>query len=109
MQLSVKALIKPFDTSTALTDGDADEPPDVDDTLDDTPSIDMGDANTDEDRDGDGLDADSVSDNDRDELDGEIDDEDSLDSLDPDARQGLLEGTAAVRTMLDKVCRFSIS
>jgi hypothetical protein len=108
MQLSVKALIKPFDMSTALTDGDAEEPPDADDTLDDTLSVDMGDADTDEDREGVSIDADSVSDNGQDEPDEEIDDDDSFDSLDPDARQGLLEGTAAVRTMLDKVHSYSL-
>jgi hypothetical protein len=98
MQLSVKALIKPFDTSTALSDGDANEPPDGEDAL----SIDGGDADTNEDREGDSTDAELASDNEQDEQDGEPDD-DVFDSLDPNDQQGLLEDTAAVRTMLDKV------
>lgn len=100
MQLSAKALIKPFDVSTTVAASDStDEPADADDML----SIEEGnDAEAEEDGEGD-TDSDSVSGNDQDEQDAEYDDIDAFETLDPEAQQELLEATAAVRTTLDKV------
>ena len=104
MQLSARALIKPFDTQSAPADLEGDEPSDVDEPL----STEGGD-----DEDGDmqsDVDFSSDSGSDQDELnhlDRELeDDDDGFEGLDADAQQLLLEGTAAVRTTLDKVCAY---
>ena len=95
MQLSAKALMKPFDTPISPDDSDVDEPTDIDDAL----SVEG------DDKEGDGEDIDfgSVSSDDQDERENGASD-DPLEGLDADAQQQLLDDTAAVRTMLDKVC-----
>jgi hypothetical protein len=95
MQLSAKALMKPFDTPISPDDSDVDEPTDIDDAL----SVEG------DNKEGDGEDIDfgSVSSDDQDERENGASD-DPLEGLDADAQQQLLDDTAAVRTMLDKVC-----
>jgi len=94
MQLSAKALMKPFDSPSAGVDLDGDGHSDADDIL----SVEGGD----EERDGD--DASSASGDDQDEEDEEGHDDDPFEALDADAQQKLLEDIAAVRMMLNKVC-----
>ena len=102
MQLSAKALMKPFNAPIAVANLDNTEATDADDIL----SVE-GD-NDDENGDAEGednIDFGSVSsDDDQDDLDDIIYNDDPFEKLDSDAQQKLLEDTAAVRTVLDKVC-----
>lgn len=93
MQLSAKALMKPFDSPIAGIDLDGDGHSDADDIL----SVEGGDEEWD------GDDASSASGDDQDEEDEEGHDDDPFEALDADAQQKLLEDTAAVCTMLNKV------
>jgi hypothetical protein len=107
MQLSAKALMKPFDTPTDMANSDDAEATDIDDILSA-----KGD-NDDDDGEGereDDIDFGSVSGNDdQDDLDEIIYNDDPFNELDSETQQKLLEDTAAVRTVLDKVCGFSSS
>jgi hypothetical protein len=93
MQLSAKALLKPFSTPTK----------DIDDSSTDDEDL-KGDLKMIEDDEDSGSDAENNEDEDSDE-DSDVDDvEDPLDVLDEEHRKKLLEDTLAVRTTLDKVC-----
>jgi hypothetical protein len=87
LQLSAKALLKPFYSAGLLENND-----DVNDDI-------LAAQNTDEDEEGDeGDDELEMDDEDRDE------DEDPVSALEDDERDSLIENTEAVRTTLMKVC-----
>jgi hypothetical protein len=98
MQLSAKALLRPF-ASTVVPDADvANDPPGTDDLLDhDSDISDLIDDEEDQDED---------EGNGNNEGDNEDDDEeeDAFQTLDDKEREQLIGDTAAVRTTLDKVC-----
>jgi len=85
IQLSVKALLKPFSASPK----DNNESNNDDEDLEEGPEIHYEDPEDDR-----------SNDNDNDEQ----EEEDPLDELDEEAREQLLEDTVAVRTTLNKVC-----
>jgi hypothetical protein len=105
MQLSAKALLRPF-TSTASTDpvdaADSNISDPINDNVDDDlPSLkDVEDDDEDDDEGGDGSGEDGNGEDDDD------DDEDPFDGLTPEECQELVDDTAAVKTTLDKVCSF---
>lgn len=101
MQLSAKGLIKPFDATTMEPDVDGNESAGTDDTLaTDEDNVDM-----DEEDGGGSVGGDEAEDEEQDLEEEEDDSEDPLAELDTDDREQLLEGTAAVRTTLNKVRR----
>jgi hypothetical protein len=96
MQLSAKALIKPFDAMTLAPNADGSNP------TEDVPTSDEDMVDLDIDDEGEEVDEDPAEDNN--ERDYEEDDEENpLAELDDDAREQLLEDTAAIRTTLNKV------
>ena len=105
MQLSAKALMKPFDTPMASANSDGSKPPDANDMFSSELDNNNSDDSDEEDSEG-GIDTSSVGGNDRDDGEGEDVDNDPFEALDADAQQELLEGTAAVRTTLNKVCSY---
>ena len=100
MQLSAKALLRPFACATSTAEVDSinealdndkmDEMPGLEDTEDDEEADDDDDDSDNDDAGGNG--------NDDDEIDEEFD------GLSPEEREQLLDNTAAVRGTLDKVC-----
>lgn len=96
MQLSAKALIKPFDATTLAPDADGNDP------TEDMPTSDEDAVDLDFDDEGEGVDEDPSEDDDEQDCEEEHD-ENPLAELDDDARGQLLEDTAAVRTALNKV------
>jgi hypothetical protein len=110
MQLSAKALLRPF-TSTASTDpvdaADSNISDPINNDLDDDlPSLeDVGDDDDDDDDDDEGGESSGEDGNGEDDDD---DDEDPFDGLTPEECQELVDDTAAVKTTLDKVRSFII-
>ena len=99
MQLSAKALLKPFNAPAPKDNDDSisveEDPQDIEmPGLENNEDDDSG-VENDEDEDGD--DAEDAGDEDQDE------EEDALDLLDEEERKNLLEDTLAVRTTLSKV------
>lgn len=88
--------MKPFDTPISLDDSDVDKPADADDVL----SVE-GD---DEEGDAEDIDFGSVSSENQDKQDNGASNDDPFEALDADTQQKLLDDTATVHTMLDKVC-----
>jgi len=109
MQLSAKALLRPF-TSTASTDlvdaADSNISDPINNDLDnDLPSLeDVGDDN-DDDNDNEGGESSGEDGNGKDDDD---DNEDPFDGLTSEECQELVDDTAAIKMTLDKVCSFII-
>ena len=97
MQLSAKALLKPFSGPAVMDDDDLDVNAASTDDDNDLPALedledDSGDENDDDDDEGG-----------NDEGNDKEEEEDALEILDAEEREALLENTAVVRTTLDKV------
>jgi hypothetical protein len=100
MQLSAKALLKPFSGPAVTDDDDLDVNAASTDDDDDLPALedledDSGDENDDDNDEGG-----------NDEGNDKEEEEDALEILDAEEREALLENTAVVRTTLDKVSQY---
>ena len=97
MQLSAKALLKPFNTPSKDNEdiGSVDEEPE---DIEMAETYEDGESGVDENEDGDEAEDEGERDEDVDE------EEDPLDVLDGEERRRLLEDTLVVRTTLSKVC-----
>jgi hypothetical protein len=105
MQLSAKALLRPFSSTPTTDPVDATETntsdPIHNDVDNDLPSLEEVE---DDDEDDEGCEGKDVGSEDDDDDDDNDDDEDPFDGLTSEESQELVNDTASVKTALDKVC-----